>query len=274
MRKLFFLIIFSSFSAAYSQGNHDYNFINHLLNTDRVKEANDFIEFNPSLIGNDSIRFLWGKSEFYLKNYKKAELELSNINLNHPYKAISNYYIALSRLYEGIPISKRFLQDSIPKQEFSKLLTFGNSIIEDPYNVDSSFSNLEFSNNLFKRHYLDLYNYSKALPNKKRKSPFLAGLMSAVIPGSGKLYSGRIGEGFASLLLVSIFSVSTVEQYRNGGFNNPQFYLIGIPALLFYSGNIYGSYFSVNVQNLEFQDKIQNEVLFHLHIPFKSFYKQ
>lgn len=267
---LFYLIASNSFA----QVKDDFKFSNHLLNTKRVNESVNFLEHKLKSISNDSLDFLYGKSLFYLKKFKEAKRVFSEIPWSHSLNQETKYYYGLSKLYDGQYLSVDFISDSLPDEELTKIFSFGNNIIKNPHNVDTSYFKDNYENFLLLKHHKDLVNLSKQISNKKKKSPFIAGLMSTIIPGTGKMYAGKIGEGFASLLLVSIFSVSTVEQFRNGGFSNPQTYLIGIPALLFYSGNIYGSYFSVNIQNIEFKEETRNEVLFHLHIPFRSLYRQ
>jgi TM2 domain-containing membrane protein YozV len=261
-------------SVSFSQVSDDFKFANHLLNTKRVSESVNYLEYRLKSSFNDSLNFVYGKSLFYLKDFSKAKSVFSQIPINHQLIKETRFYYGLSKLYEGQTLSAKFISDSLPNEELTQLFSFGNNILKDPYHLDTASYRGHYKNFLLSKHHKDLVNYSKNISETKQKSPFIAGLMSAIIPGTGKMYSGKIGEGFASLLLVGIFSVSTIEQFRNGGFSNPQTYLIGIPALLFYSGNIYGSYFSVNIQNLEFKEETRNEVLFHLHIPFRSLYRQ
>ena len=52
------------------------------------------------------------------------------------------------------------------------------------------------------RSFLDVWNSTPEIPNYKSKSPWLAGAMSALIPGSGKIYAGDLRSGVSTLLLV------------------------------------------------------------------------
>ena len=45
----------------------------------------------------------------------------------------------------------------------------------------------------------------------KKKSPAVAGLLSAVVPGLGKIYAGRPGQGVATFSIVSILGFATYE---------------------------------------------------------------
>lgn len=74
----------------------------------------------------------------------------------------------------------------------------------------------------------------------KKKSPYLAGLFSAVIPGSGKAYAGKWKDGVISLLMTSTAAFISVRAFnKNSGSVYP--WIMGTMAVVYYSGNIYGS---------------------------------
>ena len=83
----------------------------------------------------------------------------------------------------------------------------------------------------------DITSQGLALRNK---SPVLAGIFSAIIPGTGKAYAGRWKDGVISFLMTSSVAFVSVR-----GFNkNPKsFYpwAMGTLAVVYYSGNVYGS---------------------------------
>ena len=74
----------------------------------------------------------------------------------------------------------------------------------------------------------------------KRKSPALAGILSAIIPGSGKAYAGRWKDGVIAFIISSSSAFISIK-----GFNkNPSSiypWIMGSFAVAYYSGNIYGS---------------------------------
>lgn len=75
--------------------------------------------------------------------------------------------------------------------------------------------------------------------NLPEKSEVLAGIMSAVLPGSGYVYAGRYGDGFTAFLLNALFIAGTVTAVHNEWY--PAAGLTGGIGLPFYFGNIYGS---------------------------------
>lgn len=276
LKFLFSTIIFFSFFCVFGQFSKKYEFGNYLISSSNFSEVLNY----PSIINlaqlsneqSDSLNFLMGKAHFYDKSFDLAKSNFSSITETSLYGP-SQYYSTLSNLYlgnYGIPNST-FI--NLPNQSLNSLIRKGDFILLN--NTDSAKSLvIRKSDFLIQKHFNDLDNVIVSIENHKSKSAFLAGLMSAIIPGSGKFYSGKVGEGMASLLMVGILTASSIEQFNNGGFSNPQFYIMSLPAVFFYVGNIYGSYFSVKVSNIEFNEQIRDEVLFHLHIPFKSIYRQ
>lgn len=112
-----------------------------------------------------------------------------------------------------------------------------------------------------------LNNYASILQNMKKKSGFVAGALSALIPGLGKVYTGLPGQALASFLKVVPLGIITVENYRNGGFKNAQFYIFGSLFSLFYIGGIWGSSISAQIVYQEKVDEIHHNIMVGLHVP-------
>lgn len=100
-----------------------------------------------------------------------------------------------------------------------------------------------FSSNeeLIKRANLNLYEITESLYSQKYKSPFLASIMSAVVPGSGKAYSKRWGDAFVSFLFVGTNSYAAYRAFKKKGASSLNGWIFGTFAFSFYSANIWGS---------------------------------
>jgi TM2 domain-containing membrane protein YozV len=110
------------------------------------------------------------------------------------------------------------------------------------------------------------------LENHKAKKPWLAGLMSAVVPGSGKFYAGKKGEGVASFIGTVSFGLVAWENYRKLGIKHPKTIIFGSIFAATYVSNIYGSVVSVRIYETEYNHAIHNQILFQLHIPLRNYF--
>ena len=99
---------------------------------------------------------------------------------------------------------------------------------------------------------LDLY---RELPEK---SPVLAGILSAILPGSGYIYAEHYGDGITAFLINGLFIAGTItaihqENYAVAG-------IVGGVGLPFYLGNIYGSANAAKKWNLGVRNEITRKI--------------
>ena len=105
------------------------------------------------------------------------------------------------------------------------------------------------------------------------KSPWLAAGLSTLVPGLGKFYTGRYGEGAASFLLTGAFIGFSVESWIKNGGSDWRTILFTTVAALLHISNIYGSYVSVELYN-SYLENAQNEtIVFHIHVPVRSIFR-
>jgi hypothetical protein len=67
----------------------------------------------------------------------------------------------------------------------------------------------------------------------------VAGVMSALIPGSGHIYAGHYGYGITAFFLNGLFIAGTVTAVRQENYAVAG--VVGVIGLPFYIGNIYGA---------------------------------
>lgn len=110
-----------------------------------------------------------------------------------------------------------------------------------------------------------LYTLSSEMAEKtsefeklKRKNPLLAGILSAMIPGTGQFYNGRIKDGIIALLTNGLFIWGTYECYRR------EYYSLAVVTSVFsfgwYAGNIFGAVNGAHRHNFE-KEKVFYESL-------------
>jgi tetratricopeptide (TPR) repeat protein len=84
------------------------------------------------------------------------------------------------------------------------------------------------------------------------RSPGAAGLMSAVLPGSGQLYVGRPMDAALAFILNGVFVWGTVEAFNDESW--AVFGLLGLMELGWYGGNIYNAVNGAHIHNREAQE--------------------
>ncbi len=82
------------------------------------------------------------------------------------------------------------------------------------------------------------------------KSPALAAGLSAIIPGSGKIYAGYWQDGLISVLMIGLTSWQAYRGFNQDGASSVYGWIYGGFAGALYLGNIYGSGKAANKYNV------------------------
>ena len=91
--------------------------------------------------------------------------------------------------------------------------------------------------------------YLKILTDLKFKSPLKAAMMSAILPGSGRIYAGRVKEGILSMVSFLATSYLAYEGFHQDGLKSFKGWLFSSIGAFLYIGNIYGSVLSARLTN-------------------------
>jgi hypothetical protein len=97
---------------------------------------------------------------------------------------------------------------------------------------------------------LALGNITNEALSQSYKSPLLSGIMSAAIPGSGKMYAGNWEDGLLSMSIVGISAWQAYRGFEKHGTGSIYGWIYSAVASAFYIGNIYGSVKETNRYNL------------------------
>lgn len=73
----------------------------------------------------------------------------------------------------------------------------------------------------------------------RQRAPWLAGLLSAAVPGAGQVYAGSLESGAVALVLNAVSIAATIELARDEHYFSAG--LVGVAASVFYVGNIIGA---------------------------------
>ncbi len=244
MKNIF--LLFLIFPSVYSQNiNQLHTPQNIRLFADHLFDEQDYLRAvfeYEKLIPDDTLQFKIALSYQLMNNYQQALEEFSEFNTKSLlYKdAQREYYktILLSEDYDYLQ-SKLKNDDEIFLQRVLYLsYLFTTNELPDKNMFLEKFPSDEKDNLNF------FYNYKYDPPYK---SSLLAGLMSAIIPGSGKIYLGEIGDGITALLANSLLAFLSYDNFKhNHDFRGWLFAGLGF---FFYSGNIYGSVAAAQIYN-------------------------
>ncbi len=244
-------------------------------------EADDYIELNPDIFStNDSLNF----NHAYVK-YRLQEIDSSLIYLKHvpptsPLYVSGNNFITQIYMNQGKTDSaKKYLaaKKSVGSPDISSdiftLQSSGLALLDrDTAAYHKQFYGALFENReLFQQHNT-LNETFNELKKVKKKSVLAAGLLSALVPGLGKIYAGNNAQGFSAFLFSGILAAQAYEGYYRGGISDPRFIVYSCLFSLFYVSNIYGSVLSVSVKNNQLNSQINHEITVNTSIPLRYFF--
>jgi hypothetical protein len=107
----------------------------------------------------------------------------------------------------------------------------------------------------------------------KYKSPLIAGTLSAILPGLGKVYSQKYFEGLSGFLQNLVLGAIAYENYQMNGLNSARFYTFGSIFGLFYIGNIWGSSLAAARFDLNMNNNINDEIIKNMHLALRNYFK-
>ncbi|MEZ5173866.1 MAG: hypothetical protein R2850_10265 [Bacteroidia bacterium] len=225
-------------------------------------------------------------------NYKLAAIEFERLLFNNPANDSLRQRLIKSMLldenFEGA--LDRTIHFNIPSQEFSPqlaslysygLISYGNqqgarAFLQINNNLESkeqtyfkAYSYLletdfksaqtlqSTSENMLSPELNELINETR---NLKHKSPALAACMSAIVPGTGKFYTGDWKDAIIGMLAIGLTGYQAYRGFNRNGINSGYGWIYGSIAAGFYLGNVYGSATSAKRFNKRQTDKIEERI--------------
>jgi hypothetical protein len=262
--------------------NLDLKLLEHLINSKKPQEA---IILSNSMLNNwkyqnskDSVIFFKGYAYYQIKQFDSAQNYLLNVHYPDSLFNKARFYAIISTTY-----NKKFgLADSITKtikntsRIISQLNNFckaGISLYNRDYNTfNENKQNFTFDNYLLQNEESSMVKEYESIMKHKYKSPTKAAIYSALVPGAGKWYCGKKGQAISSFLFVGLLGTISAEYLSKKGINN--FFSISSLTLtgIFYTGNIYGSYYLAKTVNSQFDAKINQDIMYFLHVAIRNVY--
>lgn len=262
----------------------DYNFMNYLISGKQYSEALFLIskhEQRYSLLDKNADTLLFLKGKVFYQQQKLQPSSDALLDISEKFHAYNG--VRFLAAYNNAHIGQYEKSNSVflgiaPTDSIQRALKnfelAANALLVKDYNTFKTYYALVPDHHLLLEEKLKLNNVALKIRDFNPKSPFLAGLMSAVIPGSGKMYAGKIGEGVTALLGLSLLGAITYENYKKAGPDNYKTIIFGSMFTVFYVSNIYGSVYSVKVYRDEFYKSVNHAVLFNMHIPVRNVFPE
>ena len=260
----------------------DYGFFNYLVDNGLSLDAKTLIRMPYAK--SDTLDFLRAKVLFLERKLSQASEYFSKVPASSPFGPESFYYrivsLSSSGQYDraaellspqGAPPA--FSKDG-PYAELTALQSAGLALLRgDKDEWMRSSSAFTFEDYTLSESERVLSEIALSRFESAPKHAGVAALASAIVPGAGKLYAGRVGEGVAAFLTVGSLGAITAENWNRHGPKDWRTIVAGSLCAVFYLGNIYGSYLSVSIENNEHVAAENTAIVYHLHIPLRSIFR-
>lgn len=204
---------------------------------------------------------------FFVPNDSTAKRMLLNAlcQINQPELQIRELQLLFNKYKDDTLIVSRYIRTLIYNKKFSQALKEIDEI-----NISENFTNnLKMELYLFTHKWQLIkedpkspyYNCLQKIKQIKWKSPFLAGFLSAVLPGAGKFYTSYYKDGLFSFIIVATTGGLAYYALKNKGFNSGLFWFNASFSFSFYVASIYGSIKSALIVNEKKYNKLITECL-------------
>lgn len=248
----------------------DLPFIDYLIGNNLTRDAIAWLD-GSNYAPSDTLDFMKGLTLYTANKLDLATQNFAKVPQGSPYYEKSLMFGAVSHAYlknyaEGLKLIQESPDSELKQYELAAFYL----LLNDKAGYEQAATNFTYQDYSLadgEKMFGKIYE-SRFL--EKQKSPALAGLMSAVIPGAGKWYAGRKDEAIASFATVGIFAGLTAECWIKKGPKDWRTIVFGTLGSLFYIGNIYGSYVSVGIYNDNLRDAQTNAIVFNLHVPVRN----
>jgi hypothetical protein len=278
---LFLPVLFLLLAPKAKAQSFSMEFANHLLQNKLTDEAAAYLTQSladsSNIHSRDTINHLLGNIYFDRQQHLQAYQYYTSVSdsfadlfVNKLRQAISLH--SIQRSEEAYTLLNTIAPaDSL---ELQILIVFKAAIALSQDNYNSYLSNdsaIAFNSFIYDDVRVHLKNIYTQKVSSHKKSPFLAGLYSAIIPGLGKVYAGKPYEGLSSFLQTGVLGAIVLENLLRAGPSSARFIVFGGLFGLFYVGNIWGSVVAVKVHEQQVTKQFNEEISRNLYITIRNY---
>lgn len=253
----------------------DYDFVEYLIDGGLKQDAVALVG-RDVYFSSDTLTFLRGWTRYQLKDLEPSLELFRSVPSSSAFAQKAFFYGNAVSAHLGDyagPTQLLHAYDG-PYRELASLQLAGLALLtRDPESykaASASFGYSDFALVDAEKQLDEIFSSRYLQPQKK---PWLAAAASAIVPGLGKIYAGRVGEGIEAFLLTGISGAITAEHWIKDGPRDWKTIAAGAITAALYIGNIYGSYVSVSIYNNNLRDVQDTAVLYDIHIPLRSVFK-
>lgn len=280
---VFFFLAIGIYPALGQFQNAELGFVKYLIDKKQFDDAILVMEQKILLNdGNnqiDSLHYLLGKTYYNLQKLDKANDFLMRVSKNNAYlyqeatflRAFNSAY--LSNYEEA---GQTLFHYQVPSSPYPYLKNFqlaGLALLRNDFKCFDSLKSYFSDTHLeIRKQQENFLNYRTDLQRTKQKSPLKAALLSATVPGLGRIYAGKKATGIYSIIVASLIGLQVYEAYQKDGPVSARFLIYGSLFTAFYIGNIWGSTLSIKMIRNEKEEIIRQQILFDMHIPLRTLF--
>lgn len=255
----------------------EYDFVMYLIGHTMKDDALTVLK-RTTLTG-DSIDFLKGYAFYSARQLDSAAANYGRVGDSSPFYNEAMLFAALCNAHQGLykqsdESLRRVASDDPQVLNLKYFEQAGIRLLErDMGGFDSCFALVDTTDFRIAVEAANLLYVRNELMSRRIKQPWVAGTLSALVPGLGKVYAGNLGEGIAAFLVTGSLMAVTAENWIKEGPTNWKTIAAGLLSAVFYVGNIYGSVATVKVNLRDFNQRNDVQILYDIHIPLRASYR-
>lgn len=243
-----------------------------------LMQANLIVSQRSSEI--DSLNFYLGKTYYYLQKLNLSNEYLKKVAPVNPgiYSEAIYFYsfnnFKINQFHEAESTLKKFKSEEYQHPYLKNFMLEGIALTERNFLKFDSLVKIRSGEQIeISKQQQNFLQHKNDMLNNKSKSSLVAGMLSAVVPGLGKIYAGKTGVGLYTFLTESMLAVQAYEGWVKGGASSARFLIYASLFTLVHISNIWGSSLSVKVLNYEKEEYIRQQIQFDIHIPLRTVFQ-
>lgn len=257
--------------------SEEYDFVMYLVGRGMKEDALTAVKYTT--LTGDSIDFLKGYTFYSARLLDSAVASFGRVGEGSPFFDEAMLFASLSNAHLGNygqseQCLGRMVTNDTPTLNLKRFEQSGILLLKrNMGGFDSCFALVDTTDYRFATEAVNLLQVRQDISGYSRRQPWVAGTLSALVPGLGKVYAGNTGEGIAAFLVTGSLMAVTAENWIKEGPTNWKTIAAGLLSAVFYVGNIYGSVATVKVNLRDFNQRNDVQILYDIHIPLRAGYR-